>query len=213
MKSFFKLIGALIISSSFAVSANEAALYAPQVEADEALIRVLNLSEHRLSMVISSLNKEIKNTASLRFSHYIRAEAGRLVLQLNQASIEVDAKAGSRYTLVYKPDSSLQVIEDISKFSKGKSMLALYNFSSYAELTLSTANGKIEIIPDVAPDSVGYRELNAVGLNMGIFDGKVKIKETQKLQLQQDKVHNIAVIDSKNGIAFTIMTSNTNTRI
>ena len=91
-------------------------------------------------------------------------------------------------------------------------MLALYNFSTSKKLSLKTTNGRTLIIKSIAPDHLGYREINAIALNMGIFYENIKLREIVQ-QLQKDTVHNIAIIDSEDGIAIAIMPSNTNTRI
>ncbi|NRA83142.1 MAG: alginate O-acetyltransferase AlgF, partial [Gammaproteobacteria bacterium] len=80
-------------------------------------------------------------------------------------------------------------------------------------LPLKTTNGKTSIIADIAPDHLGFREINAMALNMAIFNGSIKLRETNQQQLHKDRVTNIAIIDSEQGIAIAIMLSNTNTRI
>ncbi|MCL1079023.1 hypothetical protein D5R81_13700 [Parashewanella spongiae] len=213
MKCFIRLITALLLISTSNAYSNETALYDPQVKANEALVRVLNLTEHSIVANFVSVNKKINNTASFTFSSYIRVRAGQNNFSINGHELSIDVKQGQFYTVVTKPDGNLTFAVDKKINKKGKSMIAVYNYSKAKTLSLKTANGKVTIIENVKPNATGYREINALSINMGIFEDTTKVRETNKQHLQKDKIKNIAIIDASDGVAIAISSSQINTRM
>lgn len=172
MKFVLILLSAINIFGCLSANADEAALYDPIVRADEALSRVLKMTDNAISLTLQPLNKQLPRTVSLRFPAYIRATAGQLTLTSAQRNLTLDAKAGNLYTVSVKPDGSWLLMQDKKINKKGKSMLALYNFSNSRNLSLKTSNGKTSIISDIAPASSGQREINAMALHMAIYSGE-----------------------------------------
>lgn len=217
MKETPNVFALILLFISHSVLADDGALYDPTVKDDEALVRVLNLTNDTVTTTLLPVNKEIKNVSSFDFSHYIRVKRGKVEMNINGKDSmlvkEINVRSGAYYTIALKVGGELSVIQDPIIKKKGKAMLALYNFTHKETLDLKTSNGKINIIKNVSKGKSGYREINAVSLNMAIFDGATRIKATEQQQLMKDRILNIAIIETNNQFAIKIIESNVNTRI
>ncbi len=200
----------LLVSQS--LWADDASLYDPKVGTDEALVRVVNTSSKPIKVDFLSAGKQLKRVGPLAISPYIRIKQGELKVSTAAAGTTLPVTARQLYTLVYV-GNEFKVINDKSLNKKNKSLVNFYNLTPDVVLTLSTANGKAKIVPDVKPLSSGNRELNGVTVEMGIFQGENLTQKLEKAKLKKGESYDIVAFSGRNGQVVRLFKTRVDTRI
>ena len=209
IKAFFLLV---TLSGSASVIAEEGELYDPKIKDDEALVRVLNLSEGTTQLALAKGGVKLPKVQPFAFSDYIVVKEGARTFTVGDKKLQKHIGRGTTSTIVFDQGDALTMLSDQSIAKKGKSMIAFYNFANDKNLSLKTANGKTPIVADIAANSSGYREINPVRLKTAVFADVENIKAIDEKQLRRDTPFNIAILEY-NGRFITVASDSTvNTR-
>lgn len=103
----------------------------------------------------------------------------------------LELSAGRFYTVVVTDGANL--IEDPSLSNRAKTLLLLYNLSDEA-VTLKTADGSTEVIPEVASGLSGSVEVNPITVALGVFAGDTAAETFDELQLERGAVYSAFVL-------------------
>lgn len=205
----------------WALASDEEAFFGPRVSAEEGLVRVLNLVSEPVSVALETQIGAKAFQEALpkrRFSPYIRVQSGEARLFVSSPESKarllatIRVHSGALYTVVVRR-SGVSILEDVQVSKRGKALVAFYNFSEEAGLSLKTADGKMSIVPAVGQGASGHRQVNAISLDMGLFLNDVKLATTGRVSLRKDQVINIVVTGSAVDSQIITEFSAINTRI
>ena len=86
----------------------------------------------------------------------------------------MEVQPGEYRTAVYTGDAVAVVVDPPSP-PRTKALVALYNLSGAAALSLTTADGGVSILSDVAPGAVAGRAVNPVALSAAVSGGAAPV--------------------------------------
>jgi len=163
-----------------AQAAGEGALYGPVAPKGSAFVRVYNAGNQEISATIGSV--KLNDIAPLGSSDFGFLPKGDYTAQVGAQSLPVSLGADQYYTLVNLPGAAPKLVEEPPFKNKQKALVRVQNLSDSA-LTLKTADGKTEVVKDVAPQGRGDREINPVKVNLALFDGDRKVGDLKPVVL------------------------------
>jgi alginate O-acetyltransferase complex protein AlgF len=101
-------------------------------------------------------------------SAYYVVPQGKTALEFGPAKDDRDLVAGKFYTVVLLAGGQMGVIEDKAADNRAKALIQLYNLSAKPDLSLKTADGKVEVVPATPAGASGSREINAVKVPLAL---------------------------------------------
>ncbi|WP_044871908.1 alginate O-acetyltransferase AlgF [Pseudomonas sp. LFM046] len=167
------------------VQADEGGLYGPQAPKGSAFVRAYNAGSSELSVNVG--NTALNDVPPLGSSDFKFLPAGNYSAQVGSSSVPVKLESDRYYTLVNQAGKEPQLVEEPPFRNKQKALLRVQNLSD-AKLTLKTADGKTPVVPDVAPQGRGEREINPVKVGLALFDGDRKVSDLKPVSLQRGEV-------------------------
>jgi alginate O-acetyltransferase complex protein AlgF len=183
---------------SLPAQAGEAALYAPGAPKGSAFVRLYNAGNQEVGASVGNAN--LDEVAPLASSDFSFLPPGAYTAKVGAQSLPVTLEADRSYTLVNLPGSAPKLVEEPPFKSRQKSLLRLQNLSD-RPLSLKTADGKTEVVGDVAPQSHGEREINPVKVSLALFDGATKVGDLQPLVLPRGEAVCLYVTGSGNKLS------------
>lgn len=178
--------------------AGEAALYGPQAPKGSAFVRAYNAGNSELSVSVG--NATLNDVAPLGSSDFKFLPAGSYTAKVGSQSLPVKLAPDAYYTLVSTPGGEPQLVPEPPFRNKQKALVRVQNLSGKA-LTLKTADGKTEVVGNVAPKSHGDREINPVKVNLALFDGAQKVSDLKPVTLARGEVVCLYVTDAGGKLA------------
>ncbi len=176
---------ALGAASFGAFAGGEGALYGPQAPKGSTFVRAYNAGSGELSVSVG--NATLNDISPLGSSDFKFLPPGNYTAKVGSQSLPVKLDPDSYYTLVSQPGGQPRLVPEPPFKNKQKALVRVQNLSGKA-LTLKTADGKTEVVSNVAPQSHGDREINPVKVNLALFDGAKKVSDLKPVALERGEV-------------------------
>lgn len=189
------LLGAAAGLSLGSSRAGEEALYEPLAPPGSAFVRVFNASpgdelDARLG------DQDIADIAAYAGSAYVFLPAGRQTLTIGAQTLPVTLAPDVSYTAVYD-GARIQMVEGPRFGNRLKAHVSLYNLLGGDVLSLKTADGMTPVLEGVAPGASAAREVNAVKVNLAVYEGATKLGDAKPIALERGKSFSLFVAGSK----------------
>lgn len=168
-----------------AAHADEAALYEPSAPPGSAFVRAYNADTESLDVRVGNVN--LNNIDSRDSSDFNYLAAGSYNLSSGNQTLPVKLVSEQFYTLVQLPGGQLQLRDEPPYEGRHKALLRLQNLSD-SPLTLKTADGKTEVITQVAGKASGEREINPLKVRLALFAGANKVSDLEPLVLERGEL-------------------------
>ena len=181
------LAGLLLLVS--AASAQDEGLYAPAPPADAAFVRVLNAGAGELTPTLGETAFGALDAGTV--SPYRVVLQGSAELAAGDVTSTLEVEAGRFYTVLLTDEATL--LEDPALQNRAQALLLLYNVSA-APVSLKTADGTTDVIPEVAPGAVGSTEVNAIAVAFGAFSGDAALSTFDEVQLERGAAYSTFVL-------------------
>ena len=195
------------------VNAQDEGLYDPVAPAGSAFFRFIhvNNSEEAKDVTLSAKGRDYGTQNYQDISDYFVAKKGKRKFEVGEMTVEQDLESDKYYSILNTADGLL-VVEDAPLENPAKALITFYNLSDSESLTLKTAEKDIEIIKEIAPNTNGSREINAVKINLAVTDGNTKTITLDPLLLNRKNAYIIAVFTDEAGeLEALVQTSKTDT--
>jgi alginate O-acetyltransferase complex protein AlgF len=208
MKKFL-LASALAFSFIPAAYANmDSGLYDPAPPEGSAFVRFLSERNAAGSQEAKANGKSYDYLSYKDITSYFVIPHGTVNASVGTATSAFTADEGEFYTIVYTDTGALNVKTDPKNENSAKSQIIFYNLGNSSNYSLKTADGKVEIIPPLPTGETGEREINAVKVDLAVFDGANKIKDLGTISLERAKSYTLVAMDN-NEINWTQSSTNT----
>ncbi|WP_225775215.1 alginate O-acetyltransferase AlgF [Pseudomonas sp. Marseille-Q5115] len=167
--------------STQAFAAGDGALYGPTAPKGSAFVRVYNASNQEVTSTIGT--GKPSEIAPLGSNDFEFMPGGQYTAKLGSESLPVNLAGDHYYTIVKSASGTSKLVEEKAFNNKQKALVRVQNLSD-KPLALKTADGK-EVIPAVAPNASGDREINPVKVTFALFDGATKVKDLPAVTLER----------------------------
>ncbi|MDB5985983.1 MAG: alginate O-acetyltransferase [Nevskia sp.] len=191
-KSVLRRWRALALASLVAVAADAGAgLYPPAAPPGSAFVRVFNAtSQAKISAQVG--DKALPDTPAFDASAYQFVQPGDYPAKLagSQQNLHL---AGSRcYTAALTADG-VHVFDQDCFNSQLKALVSVFNLVDGTTLSLRTADGATAVVDNVAANSAGHREVNAVKIDLAIYNGNTKLADAKPVALERGRAYSLFV--------------------
>jgi alginate O-acetyltransferase complex protein AlgF len=165
----FAALAAAAATPAFAEG--DAGLYDAPPPPNSAFLRIIDA--RGTTGLAATLGDKAVTLTDSAISGYAIVPAGTVKIAAGEAAGDVTIEAGKFYTvaLFAAGAASPLLLEDKVIANPAKSGVYLYNFGS-AEATLFAPKQKVAVIEKVAPGTSGFREINAVTLDLEVRSGE-----------------------------------------
>lgn len=170
----------------FSATAQDEGLYAPAPPADAAFVRVLHAAEGAGEVSASLGDTDFGALPYGSVSPYRVVLQGTAELSTGDVSGALELSAGRFYTVVLTDTATL--LEDPTLQNRAQTLLVLYNVSE-SPVSLKTADGATDVIPEVAPGALGSIEVNPISVAFGAFAGDTALAAFEETQLERGAVY------------------------
>lgn len=196
----FKAVALVASMSALSLSAfaGDSALYGPVAPKGSSFVRVYNASNAEVSATVGSTN--ISDVAPLASSDFSFMPGGDYSAKVGSQTVPVKLASDHYYTLVNNVSGQPQLIEEPPFKNKQKSLVRVQNLTDKA-LTLKTADGKTEVVPNVAAKGRGEREINPVKVTLALFEGDKKVGELKPVALERGEAAVLYVTGSGSSLS------------
>lgn len=174
--------------------ADDGALYGPKAPKGSAFVRAYNASNAELDISVGEA--QLRQVAPLGSSDFKFLPAGNYQAQVGSTQLPVDLKADRYYTLVSLTGEKPRLVEEPPFTSRQKALLRVQNLSG-STLSLKTADGKTDVVADVAANDRGEREINPVKVGLALFDGERKVADLKPVTLARGEVLCLYITDAQ----------------
>ncbi len=190
--SMLLALAALLFLTSMVATAGDGGLYGPAAPPGSAFIRVFNASDtDDLSAKVG--NETVPDIRSWNASDFIFLPPGTHPFAAGDSSGSVTLQAGRYYTAV-AGSGKVRLIDNDNSGNRLKAMLILYNLTTNSALTLRTQDGKTEVVPGVASDSTGKREVNPAKVQLAVYAGDKKLGDAPPVSLTRGQAFSLFVV-------------------
>jgi alginate O-acetyltransferase complex protein AlgF len=186
MKIGSTLLAVTLLLCLTQATAQDEGLYAPAPPADAAFVRVLHAAEGAGEVSPRVGDTDFGALSYGDVSPYRVVPQGTAELSAGQVTETLELAAGRFYTVVL--NGAATFLEDPMLHNRARTLLVLYNASS-KPVTLKTADGATEVIPDVPPGELGSVEVNPISVAFGVFAGNIALATFEELQLERGAVY------------------------
>jgi alginate O-acetyltransferase complex protein AlgF len=197
----FKAVALVASMSALSLPAfaGDGALYAPTAPPNSTFVRIYNASNAEIdSATVGSTNfSEIPALGSTDFKFM---PGGDYSAKVGSQTMPVKLAPGHSYTLVNYASGQPQLVEDPAFKNKQKSLVRVQNLSDKA-LTLKTADGKTDVVPNVAAKGRGEREINPVKVSLALFEGDKKVGDLKPVALERGEAAVLYVTGSGSSLS------------
>lgn len=192
--------GALLLASlcNWQAQADDAVLYGPAAPKGSTFVRLYNASNQEVSASVGSAT--LDDVGPLGSTDFSYLPGGNYNARVGSQNLSVQLGANRYYTLVNLPSGQPKLVEEKPFRNKQKALLRVQNLSDTA-LSVKTADGKTAVVENVAPQSVGDREINPVKVNLALFAGDRKVSDLKPVALNRGEVVCLFVTGSTGKLA------------
>lgn len=207
-KTLLAAIGLLMLPPVAAHANEDAGLYDPLPPEGSAFVRFLNDRPQKGSDPASANGKIFDYLDYQEVSSYFVLPEGGVEASIGDAKKTFDVAGGNFYTVILTEGGRLDVKQDPPNENQAKAQIILYNLSGKENLSLKTADGKVEIVPPLAPGETSEREVNPVKVSLAVYSGEEKIGDLGEVSLDRSQSYS-AVVMSEDDIQWVRATTNT----
>lgn len=165
-------------------------VYGPAAPPDAAFIRVFNATA-QAELQARIADKVLDDIPAFGASEFVFLPAGKYTLSAGPASEAVALKPGRYYTAAIE-GKAFRVLENDRYNNRLKALVIVYNLVDGSTLSLKTADGR-PVIENVAANSSSSREVNAVKVNLALFDGARKVSDVKPMNLERGRAFSLFV--------------------
>jgi len=169
-------------------------VYGPAAPPDAAFIRVYNATaQGELQARIG--DKVLDDIPAFGASEFVFLPAGKYTLTAGPASEPLVLKQGRYYTAALE-GKGFRLIDNDRYTNRLKALVIVYNLVDGSTLSLKTADGR-PVVENVAAHSFGAREVNAVRVNLALFDGARKVSDVKPMNLERGRAFSLFVAGNR----------------
>jgi alginate O-acetyltransferase complex protein AlgF len=168
--------------SAQAFAGGDAALYGPSAPKGSAFVRVYNASSQEVSASVG--NTSLNEIGPLASSDFSFMPQGDYSAKVGTQTLPVKLAGDHYYTVVNTSSGAPQLVEEPPFKNKQKALMRVQNLSDKA-LTLKTADGKTDVVKDVAAKGRGEREINPVKVSLALYEGDRKVSDLKPVALER----------------------------
>ncbi|VVO50458.1 hypothetical protein PS896_00258 [Pseudomonas fluorescens] len=192
------LVAGMSVLSVQAFAGGDAALYGPTAPKGSSFVRVYNASNAEVSATVGSTN--LSDVAPLASSDFSFMPGGDYSAKVGSQTLPVKLAGDHYYTLVNNASGAPQLIEEPPFKNKQKSLVRVQNLSD-KPLTLKTADGKTDVVPNVAAKGRGEREINPVKVSLALYEGDKKVGDVKPVALERGEAAVLYVTGSGSSLS------------
>lgn len=195
------LAAGLLFAAAFASTvgaAGDEGVYGPTAPPGSAFLRVFNATPQG-TLEASVADKAITDIPEYGASEFIFLPPGSHTLSVAGKSENLKLDKNRYYTAALMPDG-IRLLDNEPFKNRLKSRVILYNLTDSAALSLRASDGRTVIEP-VAANGTGSREVNAVKVNLDLYDGDKKISTVRPVALERGKAFSLFATGSKSSPA------------
>jgi alginate O-acetyltransferase complex protein AlgF len=169
-------------------------VYGPVAPPDAAFIRVFNATaQGELQARVG--DKIMDEIPAFGASEFVFLPAGKYTLTAGAASEPVTLKQGKFYTAALE-GKAIRMLENDRYNNRLKALVIVYNLLDGSTLSLKTADGR-PVVENVSANSSSSREVNAVKVNLALFDGAKKLSDVKPMNLERGRAFSLFVAGDK----------------
>jgi len=173
----------MLFPLSFAIAGEDEGLYPDAPPADAGFVRVINHGDDmRNDMTLSGIS--LGEVAQKSVTDYAVLKQGDVSLEIGDVSMAHAISAGEYYTVASLNDDII-FIEDHKIDDPTKAVIALYNLSDIANISLISTTHNADVFKDVASGTKDARSINAVSLGIAIKNGDQIVSEMTGVKLER----------------------------
>lgn len=178
---------AVVALGAFAVPAlaQDQGLYDPLPPEGSAFVRFVSESPKNGSKQARANGKGYDYLNFKQVSSYYVLPQGNVKAEIGAAAKDFNVEAGKFYTVVLDEGGVLDVKTDPQNENRAKSHIVFYNLTDKPNISLKTADGKVEIVSPLAAGAVGGKQINPVKVTLAVFDGDKKLKDLGSVSLER----------------------------
>ncbi len=180
---------------------NDAGLYDPVAPAGSAFVRFLNLSPDGLEATYK--NKKYPEIPAMNISPYYVFEKDCKSITLNGVEVQTRFDEGAFYTM-----TAQKIITDKPNDNRAKAIIAFYNMSDKPTLSVKVKEGTVMVLENVPPQEMAARDMNAVKIDFGVYDGDKLLKALDPQIIERGNHYSLVYT----GQDLLFVTAETNTR-
>lgn len=192
-------LAAMIFATGEVATAGDGGLYGPAAPPGSAFIRIFNASDTD-DLTATVGNETVPDIRAWNASEFIFLPAGTHALVAGDSKDSVTL-APDRYYTAVAGAGTVRLIDDDNTGNRLKALLILYNLSGSKALSLRTQDGATVVIPDVAADASGKREVNPAKVKLAVYDGDTKIADAPPVSLARGQAFSLFVVGDGSGAA------------
>lgn len=176
----------------------DAGLYDPAPPPGSAFVRFIR-DQAGSGSEQAKLNGKVYDYLDFKdVSSYFAVPQGKIQAEVGAAKTDVDIESGKFYSVILDDAGKLQVNTDPQNENQAKSQIILYNLSPANDISLKTADGKVEIVPSLTQGKVAERQINPVKVPLAVYkDGKF-LKDLGSYTLNRSQSYSVVVLDDSN---------------
>ncbi|MBP7722238.1 MAG: alginate O-acetyltransferase AlgF [Alphaproteobacteria bacterium] len=177
--------------------AQDQGLYDPLPPEGSAFVRFVSESPENGSKQAKANDKGYDYLNFKQVSSYYVIPKGAVKAAIGSAAKDFNAESGKFYTVVLNESGALEVKDDPKNENEAKSQIVFYNLTDKPDLSLKTADGKVEIVPPLSAGAVGDKQINPVKVSIAIFDGDTKLKDLGPVSLERGASYSAIAMNDK----------------
>jgi alginate O-acetyltransferase complex protein AlgF len=195
MKTTIALLTAALLGgfAPLAIAGDEG-VYGPVAPPNSAFVRVFNATaQPELQARIA--DKTLDEIPAFGASEFVFLPPGKYTLTAGTVSQPVTLQANKFYTAALE-GKELKVLDSERYTNRLKALVIVYNLVDGSTLSLKTPDGR-PVIENVGANSIGSREVNAVKVNLALFDGARKVTDVKPMNLERGRAFSLFVAGDK----------------
>ncbi len=200
MRSTTKLLSHLLLGLLTALAlppnaqAGDEGAYGPVAPPNSAFLRVFNATA-QAELEARVGDKAMTDIGAFAASEFVYLPAGKYTLTVGAASQSVTLKSNKYYTAALA-GKEIRLLENERYSNRLKSLLIVYNLVDGSTMSLKTPDGR-GVVENVAANSFGTREVNAVKVKLALFEGPKQVAEVKPMNLERGRAFSLFVAGSK----------------
>lgn len=174
--------------------ADDEGVYGPAAPPDSAFLRVFNATAQP-EVAAHVADKVLDDIGAYDASEFVFLPPGNYTLAAGGVNQPISLKPGRYYTAALD-GKAFKLIENERYSNHLKAMLMVYNLVDGSSMSLKTGDGR-PVVDKVAPNSIGTREVNAVKVNLALFDGGKHVADVKPITLERGHVFSLFVAGTR----------------
>lgn len=194
MKTIKPLWSLLLLGLLPSAHAGDEGVYGPAAPPDAAFIRVFNATA-QADLEARIGDKVLGEIPAFGASEFVFLPAGKYTLAAGGASQALALKPGRYYTAALR-GGQFRLLDNDRYANRLKALVIVYNLVDGSTLSLKTADGR-SVVENVAANSFGTREVNAVKVNLALFEGAKKVTDVKPMNLERGRAFSLFVAGNR----------------